>query len=331
LETISELDQFKALGHPFRFSLLRHLMSQPATLSQLGEYFHESPAHIRHHLIVLEEACLVEYTSEIPLQNHLEKYYQATSNAWLVILALLPETPDQTTPVVIGSKDLVTHRLASYFRQKKVGIALQIISLNSIDGLLMLRQGVCQMTTCHLREPETGTYNRPYVRHIFPGQKMAIAPLYQREEGLILPVGNPKGIRRLEDLTRPDVHMMNREKGAGIRVWLDQSLEEMGIPSTEIQGYDRVVYSHTEVAQSIQEGKADVGLGVAASAYEKGLDFIPLLAEPYELAFSSDLISDVRYTPFFEYLNTNEFQQTIQNINGYLVSANAGQIELVNG
>jgi len=40
---------FKILGHPERYAILRRLMATQATLSQLGESFHKTPAHIRHH------------------------------------------------------------------------------------------------------------------------------------------------------------------------------------------------------------------------------------------------------------------------------------------
>jgi putative molybdopterin biosynthesis protein len=329
MDILSNLEHFKALEHPLRFSILRRLMRQPATLSQLGTHFHETPAHIRHHLKVLEQAGLVEFTGEPSLRNHLEKYYRAASSAWLVNLVLLPETAENETPLVIGSKDLATRHLVEYFHQKQAGIVLQIISLNSMDGLAMLRQGVCQMTTCHLREPETGIYNRPFVRYMFPGQSMAVAPLYLREEGLILQPGNPKVIKKIEDLARPDICMINREKGSGIRVWLDQTLVQIGLSSTEIQGYDQVVNSHAEVAQYVEAGKVDVGLGIATCAYEKGLDFIPLFSEPYELVFSNDLIADRRYTPFFEHLNSGEFREAIQKFSGYRISSGAGQVEVI--
>jgi putative molybdopterin biosynthesis protein len=123
--------------------------------------------------------------------------------------------------------------------------------------------------------------------------------------------------------------MINREKGSGIRVWLDQTLKQIGLPSTEIQGYDQVVNSHAEVARYVKEGKVDVGLGIAACAYEEGLDFVPLFAEPYELVLSNDLVTDRRYTPFFEHLNSGEFRQVIQNFGGYRLSPAAGQVEVV--
>ena len=158
---------------------------------------------------------------------------------------------------------------------------------------------------------------------------MAVAPLFQREEGLILPTGNPKGVNTIEDLARPDIRMINREKGSGVRVWLDQTLEQIGLSSTLIQGYNQVVNSHDEVAQYVGTGKVDVGLGIATCAYERGLDYIPLFSEPYELVFSNDLVADGRYAPFFEHLNSGEFREYVKKFRGYRVSPGAGQVEVI--
>lgn len=329
MNTISSFEQLSVLGHPQRLAILRYLMARPATLSHLGEHFNQSPAHIRHHLKVLEQTGLVEFTAAPPLHNHLEKYYQAASTAWLINLILLPEALGSQATLVIGSKDLATKQLAWYFREKDIGITLQVLPLNSIDGLVMLYQGICQMSTCHLREPGSGEYNRPYIRHMFPGQPMAIIRLFYREEGLIVQAGNPKQIQELEDLTRPDVAMINRERGAGIRVWLDQNLTQMGIGAGNIQGYDAIAQSHFDVAQAVLNGKADVGLGIAACACELGLGFIPLFEEPYELVLPCDLLTDQRYVTFFEHLNSGMYRDTICAHEGYLVPSNAGQVDLI--
>jgi putative molybdopterin biosynthesis protein len=327
--TISSFEQLKVLGHPQRLVILQHLMVQPATLSQLGAYFNQSPAHIRHHLKALERAGLVEWTTDLPLQNHLEKYYQTVESAWLINLALLPETSESRMAIVIGSKDLATKQLSRYFREKDCGITLQTLPLNSMDGLVMLHQGLCHMSTCHLREPVSGEYNQPYIRHLFPGQAMAMMRLFLREEGLIVQAGNPKQIRGLGDLTRPDVILINRERGAGIRVWLDQSLKQIGVGAESIRGYDTIAQSHFDVAQAVQNGKADVGLGIAACACELGLGFVPLFEEPYELVFPGELLTDPRYAPFFEYLNSGEFRDTICTHAGYLMPGKAGQIDIL--
>ncbi len=329
MHTISSFEQLKVLGHPLRLAILRRLMQQPATLSQLGASFQQSPAHIRHHVKSLEQAGLVMFTTAPPLQNHLERYYQAVETAWLINLILLPETPESQPTLTIGSKDVATRQLAAYFRAKNLGITLQILPLNSMDGLLMLHQGICQMSTCHLREPGSGEYNRPYIRHVFPGQAMATIRLFLREEGLIVKPGNPKQIRGLEDLAHPDVILVNRERGAGIRVWLDQNLAQLRLLPQNIQGYDSIVQSHVEVAQSVRDGKADVGLGIAACAREAQLEFIPLFEEPYDLVLPGELLADPLYAPFFEHLNSGEFRETICQHEGYLVPSMMGQVETI--
>jgi putative molybdopterin biosynthesis protein len=329
MNTISSFEQLKTLGHPLRLAILRHLMAQPATLSQLGASFNQSPAHIRHHVKVLELAGLIEFTTAPLLQNHLEKYYQAVSAAWLIRMAVLPAAPIAQTTLTLGSKDVATRQLASYFREKELGIALQILPLNSLDGLVMLQQGVCQMATCHLREPGSGEYNRPYIQHLFVGQRMALMRLFLREEGLIVQPGNPKQIRSLEDLARPDVVMINRERGAGIRVWLDQNLAQKGIDPQNIQGYSSLAESHVAVAQSVRQAKADVGFGIAACARQAELEFIPLFEEPYELVLPCDLLTDPRYTVFFEHLNSSAFREAIRQQEGYLVPPSAGQVTTI--
>ncbi|MGI6605273.1 MAG: substrate-binding domain-containing protein, partial [bacterium] len=96
--------------------------------------------------------------------------------------------------------------------------------------------------------------------------------------------GNPKGIKTLADLTRPDVSFINRQRGAGTRVLLDWALKEEGIDPAAIQGYEREEYTHTAVAAAVKGGAADVGLAVLSAARALELDFIPWRSERYDLA-----------------------------------------------
>ncbi len=329
METIASFETLKVLGHSLRLAMLRRLMAQPATLSQLGAHFKQSPAHIRHHLKALQEAGLVEFTTAPPLKNHLEKYYQAVAGAWLINLAVLPDGPAAQTTLVIGSKDLATQELARVFREKNAGLTLQLLPLNSLDGLVMLHQGVCQMATCHLKEPGSGAYNRTYVQHLFPGQAMALVRLFAREAGLMVQPGNPRRIRSLQDLARPDIRLVNRERGAGMRVWLDQSLAQLGLPPNAVAGYDTVALSHQQVAQAIQAGQAEAGLGIAACAAEAGLGFVPLFEEPYDLVLPTSLLTDPRSQPLFEHLSSGEFRAALRTHTGYRVPSQAGQVETI--
>ncbi|MFM8319527.1 MAG: substrate-binding domain-containing protein, partial [Chloroflexota bacterium] len=215
-----DISLFKVLSHPQRLAILRRLMAAPATLTQLGEAFEESPAHIRHHLKALEAAGLVEFAGARPVQGGPEKYYRAARAALLIQHVVLPQAAPGRPVVAIGSMDSAVQRLAGYVAEQGLPLALQPIPLSSLDGLIALRQGLCQLSTCHLIDAQSQEYNRPFIRHIFPGQPVALAQAFRREEGLIVPPGNPLGLRGLDDLARPGLRFINREAGSGVRQWL---------------------------------------------------------------------------------------------------------------
>jgi len=320
---------YKTLGHPARLAILRRLMASPATLTQLGESLKKTPAYIRHHLVRLEQAGLVEFVEARAVQGGPEKYYRATQRALFIHRAVLPEASSEKITITIGSMDAGVSYLAQYFAQKNAPFSLAPVPLSSLDGLIALRQGLCQMSTCHLIDPQSEEYNRSFIRHLFPSQSMALVLIYQREEGLLVKSGNSAGIRSLEDLARPDVRFVNREKGSGVRQWLDMRLERLGISPDEIQGYTRVAHSHPAVAREVIRGEADAGIGIAAVAREYGLHFLPLFSEPYEIALPLDFISDSRYTPFFDYLNSDDICSAVRGLAGYSIPQNSGRVDVI--
>jgi putative molybdopterin biosynthesis protein len=341
MQSIDQFQQLKALGDRQRLAILRRLMAAPATLTQLGECFHETPAHIRHHLKALEQAGLVELDAVHLVRNLYEKYYRASSAAYQVNLVILPEPPAGQTPLVIGSNDIALQRLQAGFRPLDTGVTPVVLSLDSLEGLVKLREGICRMATCHLLDAAgpkaTGSlkaagnaeYNRAYIRCLFPGQAMALIHIYHREGGLLVPAGNPRHIHGLADLAQAGVSMVNRECGSGMRVWLDDQLGRLGIPAAGLKGYQNEVSSHLAVAQAVSEGRADAGLGLHTCAAMLGLEFIPLFDEPYDLALSQATLADARLAPFFNYLTSGDFRQAVEKIVGYRVPADSGRVDLI--
>lgn len=85
-------------------------------------------------------------------------------------------------------------------------------------------------------------------------------------------------------MVREDVVMVNREKGAGSRVLLDEHLRILGVDSAQINGYRNEVRSHIAVASAIARGRADVAVGSEKVARQvDGIDFVPLQVERYDL------------------------------------------------
>jgi molybdate-binding protein len=329
MQAIDQFQQLKILGDSQRLAILRRLMASPATLSKLGASLHASPAHIRHHLKALEQAGFVELDSINLVRNLWEKYYRASAAAYAINLVVLPDSPSGEAPLVIASNDIALQRLQVDFSQMHTGVAPLVLSLDSLDGLVRLREGVCQMATCHLFDPGGGGYNRPFVTHLFPGQQMALIHLYHREEGLLVRPGNPRQIHTLADLAQDGVRMVNRECGSGVRVWLDFQLGRLGIPPARLAGYTEAAASHREVARAVYEGRADAGVGLHTSAQTFGLEFIPLFEEPYDLVAAPETVADPRFAPLFNHLVSGEFRQAVEKIGGYRVTPDSGGVEMV--
>jgi putative molybdopterin biosynthesis protein len=278
------------------------------------------PAKVRYHLKQLEQAGMVALVSTRIVGSFVEKYYQATAKAFMINLAVVPQSAEQDAIILLGSHDLALETLAESLSQDMTTPAMYALPVGSLDGLIALRQGACHLAGCHLFDPPSGEYNIPYVRHLFPGLEMRVVTLVRRQQGLLIAPGNPLMIRDLEDLVRNDVRFINRKRGSGTRLWLDQQLNQLGINSNEIRGYDVSVNTHRQVARSVASGQANFGLAVRAVAQEFDLDFIPLFEERYDLVIpESEYRSDL-LAPALDHIHSGAFRQAIQNLAGYQVN-----------
>jgi len=231
-------------------------------------------------------------------------------------LLVRPEELEGTL-VVLGSHDNTLDLLATLLRRRDPRLRLASGHVGSQGGLMALRQGRAHFGGCHLFDPETGTYNVPYIRRLLPGLPLKLIHLAWREQGLIVAPGNPKGIRTVADLARPGVRFINRQRGAGTRLLLDYLLKEAGLSPAEIHGYEREEYTHMAVAVNVLSGTADAGLGILAAARALGLEFIPLRPERYDLVVPETTFADPRFQTLLEVLRSPEFREAAQALWGY--------------
>lgn len=323
VELLTTFDHIKLLSDARRLAILRRLMAKPATLTHLGEALGEHPAWVRHHLKKLEEAGLVEI-SEVRLTSGVtEKFYRARANAFVLREMILPVNPAHPLIILCGSHDLALEHLA---KQLASELDLLTLPVGSLDGLVALRQGSCHLAGAHLFDQPSGEYNAPYVRHILPDSAPRIITLAHREQGLMSAPGNPLQIRDLSDLTRPDITFVNRQRGSGTRLWLDRQLQALGIPASQIRGYEHEVRTHTESAQAVQRHQAEAALGLGASARQHGLDFLPLFHERYDLVLPQDGTGALQ--PLLDALQTREFRRGVDSLSGYDTTHTGEQIIL---
>ncbi len=321
IQPLHAFEQIKILADPRRMEILRLLMAKPATLTKLAKALQRSPAWVRHHILALESADLIEL-SEVRITGKVtEKFYSAKSSAFILQELILP-AGDKPTIIFSGSHDLSLEKISAEISDH---LTLLTLPVGSLDGLANLRQRLCQISGAHLLD-ESGEYNTPFVRHFFPDRKMDVVTLAHRTQGLMVAPGNPLGIRDVSDLTRTSLRFINRNLGSGTRLWLDKELKRLGISPEAINGYERVVNTHTSCARRVLRNEVDAALGLQASAEQHGLDFIPLLEERYDLVLSSESEKDL--SPLLDYIQTKKFRESLTTLIGYSTTNSGEQIPL---
>jgi putative molybdopterin biosynthesis protein len=224
----------------------------------------------------------------------------------------------EKTIFCIGSHDLTLDLMAQFLAEQDRRLASA--NVGSQGGLVALRRGEAHLAGSHLLNPETGEYNISYIRQYMLNIPVKVVALVRRDQGLIVRKGNPKGVKSLGDLTKPDVRFVNRQRGAGTRVLLDYHLNLMTIPAESIVGYTQEEYTHLGVAAAVASGRADCGLGVAAAAQALDLDFVPLFQERYDLVIPKQFADDELLAPLFDLLSDRGFREAVSRLNGYDVS-----------
>ena len=222
------------------------------------------------------------------------------------------------TIVAIGSHDLVLDVASSALRSADPLITLASSNVGSLGGLVALRDGLCHLAGSHLLDPDTGQYTLPYVdRLLGDGPEIAVIRLVHRDQGLMVGRDNPSGITGIEDLIRPELHYVNRQRGAGTRVLFDHELSRRGLDAKQVSGYQREEHTHLAVAAAVAAGRADAGMGILAAARAFGLDFIPVAREPYDLVLRASTVDDELLAPLWTLLQQPDFQAQVESLGGY--------------
>jgi putative molybdopterin biosynthesis protein len=181
--------------------------------------------------------------------------------------------------VAIGSHcvglDLILSRLAA-----GRGLRVKTLWVGSQGGLTAAARGECDVAGVHLLDPETDTYNAPFLP---PGVRLLRG--YDRMQGLVFRPGDGRfqGMTAAEAVNRalddPDCLMVNRNRGSGTRVLIDGLLAGRRAPGSAVE-----VRSHNAVAAAVAQRRADWGVAIAPVARVYDLAFTPLRVERYDFA-----------------------------------------------
>ncbi len=230
---------------------------------------------------------------------------------------LRPREEIENTILFSGSHDLSIGVLDDQLRAHYPELRISASNVGSLGGLVALKRGEAHLIGTHLLDPATGKYNLPDIKKHLPLSKVVVMNLVVREQGLMVARGNPKKIKNIRDLARPDVTFINRQPGAGTRVLLDYKLKKLKLSPERIRGYEKEEFTHMAVAVAVASGLVDAGLGIKSAAVALGLDFVPVEREDYDLVFRKDFFESEKGQRLTEVIRSEGFRRAVEKLSGY--------------
>lgn len=233
--------------------------------------------------------------------------------------------------ISVAGCDPAIFLLGEHMQRQKDQTSVIGWTMGSMAALQSLQRGEVHIAGMHLFDPVTGESNMSFLRQSLKGSGYEVVTFATWEEGFLVRPGNPKSIHAAADLTEPTVTLVNREKGSGARLLLDQRLRASRVKPTHVRGYDRTVSSHFEVARAIAEQQADVGIGIRSAAQLFELEFVPLQAARYDLVVPKSFLTSHPTLPrLFDTLVSRSFRNEIEALGGYDTSE-TGKVHALRG
>jgi len=206
--------------------------------------------------------------------------------------------------------------LLAHMVEKISGVEIVSAGASSKLALTWLSEGKVHIAGSHL-EDGTGEFNLPFLHKHYPGEAFRVVTFARWEEGLAVAAGNPKGLRRIEDLAGKGVRFVNRERGSGSRALLDRLLENCGMDAKNVRGYNRIAYGHLAAAYGVLSRDADACLATRCAARTFGLEFIPLHSERYDLVMRKRTAELPAVKAFLDVLQRAALRRKLEILAGY--------------
>lgn len=225
---------------------------------------------------------------------------------------------------VAASHDLALAALAESL-SRTAALALELSFVGSLQALKEFIGERADVAGFHVPLAQGIVEPLSFLRLLRPSRHRLIR-FADREQGLILPRGNPAQVKSFRDIERKGLRLVNRQRGSGTRFLIDRMIADGGIEPFALAGYAREEFTHAAVAATVASGGADAGFGLRAAAAEYRLAFVPLARERYYLAARVRDLETPAVRGLIDALRSAAFAGIAKRLPGYR-PAGAGTVE----
>jgi len=225
------------------------------------------------------------------------------------------KTSTPVLPVLAGSHDPLLDWAA-----RESGAALAFLCRGSMDGARRLLDGRAMFAGLHVLDPQSGGYNQPHSLGLGGMRDLVLIHWAVRRQGLLLPPGNPRGIRGFAEIAQPGLRIATRQPEAGADTLFRWLLQQHGLHHDALQLAQHPSLTEDDLALAIREGEADAGVAVEAAANRHGLSFIPLHQEHFELAMRRRSFFETPVQRLLEFARSDRLRERARAMGGYDLS-----------
>ena len=205
------------------------------------------------------------------------------------------------------------------------GLKLEISFMGSLHALKEFVEDRADLAGFHVPLGSRPDWDRALYLRGLQARRDRLMRFVDRDQGLILPRGNPAQVKSFRDIAGQKLRFINRQRGSGTRILIDQTVAREKIAASEIIGYGNEEFTHLAVAATVASGGADAGFGLRAAAGEYRLAFVPLVKERYFLAVRAKAVEKASVARLIQALQSPAFMRIARRFAVYRADA-AGSI-----
>jgi len=247
---------------------------------------------------------------------------------WLTSSVMRPAgmARPETAPIVGGSHDPLLE-----WALRESGSGLATLAVGSEAGFSRFVAGETLAAAIHLHDLEDikADANVTAIKNRGELQDVVLIAFCRREQGLLVAPGNPLKLGSIEDVSRARARVCMRPNGAGAQLLLLALLHRAKVSLDQLAAVTPASQTGPDIAQAIRAGRADTGIATRGVANTAGLDFIPIIWEPFDLVMRQRDYFQPPMQSLINFLHSEELRTRARELGGYDLSV-AGTVRFVN-